>query len=335
MPLRASAGCLVLLAAAAAVSPAAAGAAGNADSPKAGDRASAEAAPRAVPAADSLTVWTAFPVPDGTTVYVRYGRPGGVHIASRPGGADTAAAPAAATAAPAAEPAPGAPAVEIDPVLRILREELERAGRLRAEAAETLSPSGAAPPAAAGTAGEGLVVVDRPAGGQGMAVAASDSAGSTPPQEVQPVADREPDIVPIPDVRVIREEFLDTGLFRTSLVLFETNRAGLLPPSRDVLRAVGRVLQEFPEARLRVEGHCDERGPAAFNLELSRRRADAVRDFLVDTMGIDAGRIEAVGYGEERPLVEGRSATALALNRRVEFRILNPESLERTGDDGR
>jgi peptidoglycan-associated lipoprotein len=67
-----------------------------------------------------------------------------------------------------------------------------------------------------------------------------------------------------------------------------------------------------------VEGHCDERGTAEYNLALGERRANAAAKFLVD-MGIDAKRIKSISYGEELPLDPGHNEDAWARNRRAHF----------------
>jgi outer membrane protein OmpA-like peptidoglycan-associated protein len=134
-----------------------------------------------------------------------------------------------------------------------------------------------------------------------------------------------PEVLPTP--QVIRERILNEGLFRTNLILFETAKDILLPHSRNVLQTIGGVLAEFPQARIRIEGHADKRGPEDFNMALSLRRAEAVRDFLLECCQLNPDQISAIGYGESRPLATGYSPTELAMNRRVEFRILNPEAL--------
>ncbi len=81
------------------------------------------------------------------------------------------------------------------------------------------------------------------------------------------------------------------------------------------------VLQANPELRLRISGHCDERGSDEYNLALGNRRATAAKQYLV-SHGIDAGRIETSSYGEERPLAQGHDEGAWAQNRRDEFEII-------------
>ena len=107
-------------------------------------------------------------------------------------------------------------------------------------------------------------------------------------------------------------------------VFFETGEAVIKPESFDLLRQVALVLRTNDDiTKVEVGGHTDDRGNDQKNLELSQRRADAVRQWLVD-YGIEAERLVAVGYGETTPLEQGRSADARAANRRVEFKILEP-----------
>ena len=81
------------------------------------------------------------------------------------------------------------------------------------------------------------------------------------------------------------------------------------------------VLQANPDLRIRISGHCDERGSDEYNLALGNRRATAAKQYLV-CHGIDGGRIETSSYGEERPLAQGHDEGAWAQNRRDEFEII-------------
>jgi peptidoglycan-associated lipoprotein len=72
------------------------------------------------------------------------------------------------------------------------------------------------------------------------------------------------------------------------------------------------------KATVQVEGHCDSRGSAEYNLALGERRAKAVKNYLV-SLGIDSKRMTIISYGEEKPLVTGDSEEAYAKNRRVNF----------------
>ena len=157
-----------------------------------------------------------------------------------------------------------------------------------------------------------------------------------PPARRAPLTPRRPGDRPAPPaqpgedvvtVREIERALLDTGLFRTSRVNFEFGEATLLPVSRDVLETVGGVLLRYPDLRVQVAGHTDDVSSDAFNLRLSRDRADSVRDFLV-AYGLDADRLETVGFGEGRPIASNDTETGRALNRRVEFTVLNPDAAE-------
>lgn len=108
-------------------------------------------------------------------------------------------------------------------------------------------------------------------------------------------------------------------------VRFGRNSAEILADSYPLLQSVARVLAAHPEiARVRIEGHSDRRGSAAANLEISRRRAAAVAQFLVRKGGIAAERIEAEGYGFSRPLIpDATTPEQHEQNRRVEFHIVS------------
>ena len=109
-------------------------------------------------------------------------------------------------------------------------------------------------------------------------------------------------------------------------VYFETNKDVIKRESYTILTQVAETLRENPQIKsIEIQGHTDVRGDDAYNLELSRRRAVAVRKFLMD-QGIEGGRLEAKGYGETMPIEEGESEAALANNRRVEFVILNEDA---------
>src|SRR5437867_2856440 len=76
-----------------------------------------------------------------------------------------------------------------------------------------------------------------------------------------------------------------------------------------------------PGLRVRISGHCDERGSDEYNLALGNRRATKAKEYLVQH-GVDAGRVETGSYGEERPIAQGHDENAWAQNRRDEFEIL-------------
>jgi peptidoglycan-associated lipoprotein len=93
--------------------------------------------------------------------------------------------------------------------------------------------------------------------------------------------------------------------------------------ARDVLLEKARFLEDRPEVKILIEGHCDERGTEQYNLALGDRRAYAAKQYLMG-LGIADERMNTVSYGEERPLDPGHNEEAWARNRRAHFVILNP-----------
>ncbi|MEQ1504287.1 MAG: OmpA family protein [Myxococcota bacterium] len=130
-------------------------------------------------------------------------------------------------------------------------------------------------------------------------------------------------------VTVTRERFdLDGEIF------FETGSDVILGESWPLLDEVAAVLVSTPEIRrLRIEGHTDSIGTTDTNYVLSQRRAAAVRAYLV-SHGIEPIRLVAIGYGEDRPMIEGEDDVALAANRRVEFVIELWEPIDRARSGG-
>ena len=101
---------------------------------------------------------------------------------------------------------------------------------------------------------------------------------------------------------------------------FASNDAELSAEGIELLDEAIEILRASPAARLIVEGHTDDAGSAAANLALSQQRADAVVAYLVSG-GIEAGRLTAIGYGEERPIADNVTDEGRAQNRRIEFVI--------------
>ncbi len=105
-------------------------------------------------------------------------------------------------------------------------------------------------------------------------------------------------------------------------ILFDTGRATIARRSESLVAHVADKINANPRVRrIRIEGHTDDVGSAKKNQELSQARAEAVRDFLI-RRGVDAERLQAVGFGNTRPLDSHRNAEARAKNRRVDFIIV-------------
>jgi len=103
-------------------------------------------------------------------------------------------------------------------------------------------------------------------------------------------------------------------------VLFDTARSDLKPGSLQNIYPLVAYLKEYSETMVKIEGHTDTQGPSDYNAELSQRRAEAVRDFLVSN-GIAPERITAQGMGEDYPIATNSSAAGRQQNRRVEVTI--------------
>ena len=97
---------------------------------------------------------------------------------------------------------------------------------------------------------------------------------------------------------------------------FGYDEAALGADAQAALTDSANWLKKNPSYNLLIEGHCDERGTEQYNLALGDRRANQVKQFLV-TLGVDAGRIRTVSYGEERPFDPGHDESAWAKNRRA------------------
>ncbi|HFA50712.1 MAG TPA: OmpA family protein [Bacteroidetes bacterium] len=111
------------------------------------------------------------------------------------------------------------------------------------------------------------------------------------------------------------------GEFVTNDIHFDYNKADIKTDSWAVLRQVADMMKEHPEVRLKIEGHTDSDGRDDYNLALSKKRALSVKNALVKE-GIAPGRLQTVGYGEQKPIDTSNTPEAMALNRRVAFVLL-------------
>jgi len=106
-----------------------------------------------------------------------------------------------------------------------------------------------------------------------------------------------------------------------TMIHFDYDRANVRPgEDAAALDAKVAILNLNPNLRIRINGHCDDRGSDEYNLALGNRRAVAVKQYLVNK-GIDASRIDTQSWGEERPVATGADESAYAQNRRAEFEI--------------
>lgn len=101
-------------------------------------------------------------------------------------------------------------------------------------------------------------------------------------------------------------------------VFFEYDKASLTGAERAKLEANAAWMKRNSGVTMTIEGHCDQRGSNEYNLSLGERRANAVRQMLIQ-MGVRADRLSTVSFGEEKPLVAGDSESAMSRNRRANF----------------
>jgi peptidoglycan-associated lipoprotein len=101
---------------------------------------------------------------------------------------------------------------------------------------------------------------------------------------------------------------------------FEFDQYRILERDIPTLERVARWLNNNPDAKLLIEGHCDERGTNEYNMALGEQRALAARRYLVG-LGIDSDRLTTISYGEERPIALGSNEEAWAENRRGHFAV--------------
>ncbi|MNN38099.1 Outer membrane porin F precursor [compost metagenome] len=117
----------------------------------------------------------------------------------------------------------------------------------------------------------------------------------------------------------MRSKLLSGGKLETSGILFATNSAEIKSDSEGTIKEVATVLSENPEMKIRIIGHTDAVGNASANLTLSKKRADAVRDILINDYQIKITQIETDGKGDTSPVADESSEQNKAKNRRVEF----------------
>ena len=103
-------------------------------------------------------------------------------------------------------------------------------------------------------------------------------------------------------------------------LFFDYDLAGITADGQRVLKENARWFEQFPNASIVIEGHCDERGTEEYNLALGDRRAQAAKAYLVQ-LGIAPDRMETISFGEERPFAPGYDETAYRLNRRAHFMV--------------
>ncbi len=110
-------------------------------------------------------------------------------------------------------------------------------------------------------------------------------------------------------------------------ILFASNQAALEGPARANIEELGRILKKYDDTNVLIEGHTDSQGSEDYNLELSRRRAQSVANYLAEQQ-VDATRFTLMGYGETQPVASNETPEGRRENRRVEIAIMANDELK-------
>jgi peptidoglycan-associated lipoprotein len=113
-----------------------------------------------------------------------------------------------------------------------------------------------------------------------------------------------------------QEDFLQTVGQYGDRIFFDTDRFNVDTEDQTTLQRQAQWLAQYPNVRVTVEGHADERGTRDYNLALGERRANSAKNYLT-SVGVDASRIQTVSYGKERPQAMGSDEQSWAQNRRA------------------
>lgn len=138
--------------------------------------------------------------------------------------------------------------------------------------------------------------------------------GKKPVDTETPAADEQP---------LSESERQAASAISDGIIYFEYDRFDLTAESKSILTQKAGVMKQFPQLRVTIEGHCDERGTQEYNLALGERRARAAYEFLLN-LGVSAGQMEMVSFGKLHPAVMGGGEAAWSRNRRAEFKAYKP-----------
>ena len=145
----------------------------------------------------------------------------------------------------------------------------------------------------------------------------------TVPVREEPVEEVPPPPPPLEDIEEPEEEPIEVEEEEPIVledIFFDFDKFNIKEEFKKVLTGNAKVLLAHPEAKLLVEGHCDERGTNEYNLGLGEKRAKAVLDYYI-AYGVDSDQLSMISYGEERPFDAGHNEDAWAKNRRAHMVI--------------
>jgi peptidoglycan-associated lipoprotein len=122
-----------------------------------------------------------------------------------------------------------------------------------------------------------------------------------------------------------KEPGIEGEVFESKLlkdIHFDFDKYEIRPEDAGILKENAAWLTKYPRVKIQIEGHCDERGTAEYNLALGERRSNSAKKYLL-TLGIPGDRVSTISYGKERPLDPGHNEEAWGKNRRAHFIILS------------
>lgn len=148
----------------------------------------------------------------------------------------------------------------------------------------------------------------------------------TNPPAFPPITDRTGNTGSSTGPEIIDGHAADRAVFAANSVHFDYDKAVLKAAELGKLQPVIAALKAAPQNKLRVEGHCDERGTEEYNRALGERRALAIRDFIIKNGKIAPNRVTTTSFGEDKPAALGHTEDAWAKNRRGELVLLKPQN---------
>jgi outer membrane protein OmpA-like peptidoglycan-associated protein len=140
---------------------------------------------------------------------------------------------------------------------------------------------------------------------------------------VEPTPEPEPE--PLPEPEPAAAPPVVGAVIKLDRVFFETAKWALLSDSHEQLEEVVTLMNEYPSMEISINGHTDSRGDNDYNQNLSENRTKSVFEYLVE-QGIEASRMEYIGYGETKPIANNKYSDGRQLNRRVEFVVTHIEA---------
>jgi len=144
----------------------------------------------------------------------------------------------------------------------------------------------------------------------------AEACGPAPEAAPAPAVIAPPPPAPAPKVEKVPEKVCITLKME-----FDVNKADIKPKYHNVIGKVADFMKKYPDTTAVIEGHTDNRGSYDLNIKLSERRADNVRNYLVEKFGIAPERITSKGYGYTKPIATNKTAAGRQKNRRIETQI--------------